>query len=448
VVNNSPTALELDDIQRGVLHPRPSPYVGTYLLLRIADRRVGRALLRQLIPVIASAADPMNPDGDTWVSVSLTFQGLNALGVPEHSLASFPLEFQQGMAARAAILGDVDESSPVLWEKPFGTGDVHIAVVVLSPDAARRDVLLERVEKAYPAVEGVKVIYRQDARVLATGREPFGFKDGISQPAVEGSLIKGSNHLEGALKAGEFVLGYPDEDGALAPIPQPDALGRNGTYVVFRKLHQQVAAFRQYLRANAASPEDQTLLAAKMMGRWPSGAPLVLSPDRDDPTLGQDPAGNNEFLYHVDDPTGLRCPAGAHARRANPRDAFRDELIGINRLHRIIRRSTSYGPPLPDGVLDDDGADRGIVFVAIQAHIKRQFEFVQTQWVNDGIFRGAPGEKDPIVGPNDGTGVFTIPRQPVRRRIRGLPRFVINRGGEYCFMPGLRALAWLAELDS
>ena len=131
----------------------------------------------------------------------------------------------------------------------------------------------------------------------------------------------------------------------------------------------------------------------------------------------------------------------------NPRDAFRDELIGINRLHRIIRRSTSYGPPLPDGVLDDDGVDRGIVFVAIQAHIKRQFEFVQTQWVNDGIFRGAPGEKDPIVGPNDGTGVFTIPRQPVRRRIAGLPRFVINRGGEYCFMPGLRALAWLAELD-
>jgi Dyp-type peroxidase family len=190
------------------------------------------------------------------------------------------------------------------------------------------------------------------------------------------------------------------------------------------------------------------LLQVKMMGRWPSGAPLVLSPDQDDPTLGQDPARNNEFLYHIDDPLGLRCPAGAHARRVNPRDAFRDELIGINRLHRIIRRSTSYGPPLPDGVLDDDGVDRGIVFVAIQAQIRRQFEFVQTQWVNDGIFRGAPGEKDPIVGPNDGTGAFSIPRQPVRRRIGGLPRFVINRGGEYCFMPGLRALAWLAELDT
>jgi deferrochelatase/peroxidase EfeB len=213
--------LELDDIQRGVLHPRPSPYVGSYLLLRIADRRVGRALLQRLIPVIASAAEPMNPNGDTWVSVSLTFQGLRALGVPEDSLASFPLEFQQGMAARAAILGDVDESSPVHWETPLGTRDVHVAVVVLSPDEARRDALLERVEKAYPTVEGVKVIYRQDARVLPTGREPFGFKDGISQPAVEGSPIAGTNHMERPLKAGEFVLGYPDETGAMAATPNP-----------------------------------------------------------------------------------------------------------------------------------------------------------------------------------------------------------------------------------
>ncbi len=448
MVIDSPSALELNDIQRGVLHPRPSPYVGTYLLLRIADRRVGRALLRRLIPVIASAAEPMNADGDTWVSASLSFQGLRALGVPESSLASFPLEFQQGMAARATILGDIDESSPVHWETPLGTRDVHVALVALSPDEARRDALLRQVEWAYPPVEGVQVIYRQDAHVLASGREPFGFKDGIGQPAVEGSPIMGSNRLERALKAGEFVLGYPDETGELAATPQPDVLGRNGTYVVFRKLHQQVAAFRQYLRANGASPLEQLVLSAKMMGRWPSGAPLVLAPDQDDPALGQDRARNNEFLYHVDDLKGLRCPAGAHARRANPRDAFQDELIGTNRLHRMIRRSTTYGPPLPEGVLEDDGADRGLVFVAVGAHLKRQFEFVQTQWVNDGIFRGAPGEKDPIVGPNDGTGAFIIPRQPVRRRIWGLPRFVINRGGEYCFTPGLRALAWLAELDT
>ncbi len=114
----------------------------------------------------------------------------------------------------------------------------------------------------------------------------------------------------------------------------------------------------------------------------------------------------------------------------------------------MIRRSTTYGPPLPDGVLEDDGADRGIIFVAVGAYLKRQFEFVQTQWINDGTFRGAPDEKDPIVGPNDGSGAYTIPRQPVRWRIEGLPGFVVNRGGEYCFTPGLRALGWLAELDT
>src|SRR5205823_3989448 len=113
-----------------------------------------------------------------------------------------------------------------------------------------------------------------------------------SQPAVDGSPIDGSNRLERPLKAGEIVLGYPDETGVLATPPQPDVLGRNGTYVVFRKLHQRVAAFRQYLRTNAFSPEEQGFLAAKMLGRWPSGAPLVLSPEQDDPALGQDPAHN------------------------------------------------------------------------------------------------------------------------------------------------------------
>ena len=118
------------------------------------------------------------------------------------------------------------------------------------------------------------------------------------------------------------------------------------------------------------------------------------------------------------------------------------------RLHRMIRRGTSYGPMLPEGVLEDDGADRGIIFVFAGAHPKRQFEFVKTQWLNDGIFIGAPAEKDPLVGPNDGSGKFTIPQRPVRRRLQNVPPFVVTRGGEYCFVPGLRALRWLAELET
>jgi deferrochelatase/peroxidase EfeB len=126
--------------------------------------------------------------------------------------------------------------------------------------------------------------------------------------------------------------------------------------------------------------------------------------DEFDSALGADPSRNNDFLYHDDDPRGLHCPVGSHIRRANPRDAFKDELIGVNRLHRLIRRGTSYGPPLPVGVRQDDGAERGTVFVFVGAHLKRQFEFVQTQWVNSGVFLGAPGEKDPLVGSNDGSG--------------------------------------------
>ena len=114
----------------------------------------------------------------------------------------------------------------------------------------------------------------------------------------------------------------------------------------------------------------------------------------------------------------------------------------------MIRRGTSYGPMLPEGVLEDDGADRGIVFVFAGAHLKRQFEFVKTQWLNDGIFIGAPAEKDPLVGANDGTGSFTIPQRPIRRRLQDVPPFVVTRGGEYCFAPGLRAMRWLAELET
>ena len=114
----------------------------------------------------------------------------------------------------------------------------------------------------------------------------------------------------------------------------------------------------------------------------------------------------------------------------------------------MLRLGTSYGPVLPEGVLEDDGADRGIIFVFVGAHPKRQFEFVKTQWLNDGIFIGAPAEKDPLAGANDETGTFTIPQRPIRRRLQSLPPFVITRGGEYCFAPGLRALRWLAELDT
>ena len=224
---------------------------------------------------------------------------------------------------------------------------MHVAIAVLSPDATTLETLADRARQAHDRLPGVEVIWRQDCYQLPTGRTSFGFKDGIGQPAVEGSGVSPSNPQERPIKAGEIVLGYPDETGELPAMPCPDVLGRNGTYVVFRKLHTRVAAYRQYLRANAASRGEEALLGAKMVGRWQSGAPLTLSPERDDPDLGGDPDRNNDFLYG-DDLRGFKCPAGAHARRANPRDSLDGEGSVNVRLHKMIRRGTSFGPALPE----------------------------------------------------------------------------------------------------
>jgi Dyp-type peroxidase family len=437
--------LDVDDIQAPLLHPRPTGYAGTVLVVRIDHRRDGRELLRRLLPHVPSAAGPPEPDRAAWAAVALSFQGLKALGVPEATLASFPPEFREGMAARAALLGDTGESAPEHWEAPLGSPDVHVVIYALAPDAATLDATIAGTRDALREVPGVELIWRQDTYMLPTERTSFGFKDGIGNPAIEGSGIAPANPHEAPSKAGEFVLGYPNEAGALPPMPTPEVVGRNGSYVVFRKLQTRVAEYRRYLRARTESPEDEARLAAKLVGRWPSGAPLVLAPERDDPELGADPSRNNAFGYADQDARGLKCPLGAHARRSFARDA---RITGVARNHRILRRSSSYGPMLPSGVLDDDGADRGILFFCLQAQLARQFEFVKTEWVNDGTFYGSPGEIDPLVGPSDGAGAFTVPQEPVRRRLTELPRFVVNRGGEYCFMPGLRALRWLAELET
>jgi deferrochelatase/peroxidase EfeB len=244
--------LELDDLQGGILHPRPSPYVGTYFLVRIDDRHDGREALSRLSRSIASAAN-WSATSDSWLNVALTFQGLKALGVPQDSLDSFPDEFREGMAARSELLGDVGDSSPANWEKPLGTPDVHIALAAISRNEAQHSIVLDQAQASTAELPGVSVIWRQDCYALPTEREAFGFKDGISHPAIEGSGIHGSNPKEQPLKAGEFILGYPDETGFISSMPRPDALGRNGTYVLSRKLYQNVAAFRSYLRANAAT---------------------------------------------------------------------------------------------------------------------------------------------------------------------------------------------------
>ena len=163
----------------------------------------------------------------------------------------------------------------------------------------------------------------------------------------------------------------------------------------------------------------------------------------DDPQLGADPQRNNDFLYKEDDPIGYKTPCGSHIRRTNPRDA---DIAGVPRIHRMIRRGTSYGTELPEGVLEDDGVDRGLMFAFVGAHIGRQFEFVQAEWMGDSSFVGGTDGRDPVASAVNGNNSFDIPKRPIRRRLQGLPQFVTTRGGEYCFLPGLRALRWLGDL--
>jgi Dyp-type peroxidase family len=438
--------LDVNDIQATVLRPRPPSYRGEYVVLRLADAAQGREMIRRIIAHVAPSDDWWLPTLPGWLGIAFTYEGLKALGLPQASLDSFPPVFRQGMAERASLLNDVGNNAPANWEYPFGTADMHVALAIYARDDACLEVVLERARRCHQDLPHVSVVYRMKFSELPDGRNPFGFKDGLHNPHIEGSGSDPHPGYGSPIKAGEFIMGYPDELGVTAISPEPEVLRRNGTFLAFRKFHMNVAAFRKYLREQASSPEEEELIAAKMVGRWRSGAPLVLAPVRDDSELGADADRNNDFSYG-DDKKGLRCPFSAHIRRVNPRDALRNDVVAVNR-HHFLRRGTNYGPPLPEGVLEDDGAERGGVFLLIGAHPQRQFEFVQKQWVTDGNFIGHGTEQDPILGNAEDVGIFTIPKTPIRRRLHGLPQFVAVRGGEYCFMPGLRALKWLAGLDA
>ena len=439
-------ALEVSDIQATVLRPRPSSYRGEYVVLRIDDAAQGREMLRRVIPHVAPADDWWRPTLPGWLGIAFTYAGLKALGLPQASLDSFPEEFREGMAARASVLNDVGDNAPANWEYPFGSADMHVALAIYSKDDKGLKMVLEQARQSHHDLPHISVVYRLKFSELPEGRNPFGFKDGLHNPHIEGSSARAHRGYGPSIKAGEFIMGYPDELGGIARSPEPEVLRRNGTFLAFRKLHAKVAAFRKYLREQARSPEEEELIAAKMVGRWRSGAPLVLAPERDDPELGADADRNNRFSYE-DDMKGLKCPFSAHIRRVNPRDALKNEIVAVN-LHHILRRGTNYGSPLPDGILEDDGVERGGVFLLIGAHLRQQFEFVQSQWVTDGNFINHAAEQDPIIGNNEGDGIYTVPKTPIRRRLHGLPRFVALRGGEYCFMPGLRALRWLAGMNA
>jgi Dyp-type peroxidase family len=444
------TTLDFPNIQGFVVRGYRLPAAG-YLFLRIEDAPKARAFLADFIPQVITA-ERWDAKPDSGINLAFSYAGLKAIGVPEPSLAGFPAEFRDGMASRAGLLGDIGESAPERWEDCFRSGDAHVLVMISAKDPqalAERDA---RIRALVGERGGASVVVTQVGAALPTHREHFGYADGFSQPAIEGARFEdhpgaGAPAKGGGwrpIRAGEFILGYPDEQGALPAAPRPDELSRNGSYVVYRKLRQDVAAFRRQLREAAALyPGGEELLAAKLVGRWRDGTPLDSSPGREDPALVADKSRNNAFDYGRD-PEGLRCPIGSHIRRMNPRLSMPFEGKLVNR-HRLIRRGITYGEMLPEGA-EDDGQDRGVIFMTVQASLARQFEFVQAQWANTGNPFRVGDDQDPIVGPQDteGTPKMTVPGRPPFF-MGPLSRVVTMRGGEYYFAPGINGLRYLAQ---
>ena len=437
--------LELDDIQH-ILLTRTPALTGRYEFLSFGNAAGGRAWLGALLDKVQSAAQVRSSveKDQRWVTVAFTWNGLRALGVDEASLATFPEEFRQGMAARAEVLGDTGVNSPSNWVGGLASPDLHAIVILFARDGAERERCRAQHDDLLARGEGVRSLSFLDLEAtppIEFAHDHFGYRDRLSQPVIDGSGDVPTPGSGAPLKAGEFILGYDDENGPPANLPQPAVLSRNGSYMAYRCLQEHVGAFREFLQKHGRTPEEQELVAAKLMGRWRSGAPLTLAPEKDDPALGADPGRNNDFNYKKMDPLGYAVPLGSHIRRMNPRDTAHN----MNR-RRMIRRGATYGPHLPEGA-GEDGVERGIAAFVICASLIRQFEFAQNVWINDRNFHELGNERDPIIGTQDGTLEFKIPKRPIRRTITGLPAFTTVRGGAYFFLPGIKALRHLASGD-
>jgi len=436
----SGATLELDDIQHFLVNRTPA-LAARYEFLTFPTSGIGRAWLSGILGKVGTARTVgAGPPDARWVTVAFTWNGLRSLGVCESSLETFPEEFRQGMAARADIIGTTGPNAPEHWIGGLASPDLHAIVILFARDVAERERCREEHARFLQEC-GARLLSSLDLEALPPydyAHEHFGYRDRLSQPVFEGTGEVPTPGSGGVLKAGEFFLGYEDETGVVPVLPKPDVLIRNGSYLAYFRLQEHVAAFRDFLRQNGTTEEAQELIAAKLMGRWRSGAPLVLSPDKDDPELGKDMQRNNDFNYKGMDPYGYRCPVGAHIRRMNLRDT------GHNmERRRVIRRGGTYGPLLPQDAPEDE-VERGVAGFVGCASIVRQYEFAMNVWVNDAAFMDLGNERDPIIGTQDSSFDFTMPKRPIKKTIKGLPAFTTVKGGAYFFLPGIKALRYLS----
>ncbi|MDQ3677453.1 MAG: Dyp-type peroxidase [Actinomycetota bacterium] len=451
--------MDLADIQGDILRAYGNDYDCTsYAFVKVeCPPAQARAWFGDVLEHVTTAEPWTAGKPITTLNVAFTAAGLTAVGVSDEVVGSFSREFREGMSSRAQLLGDVGPSAPESWERGLGTRDAHILLTI---NAQRKEDHVRALGKMRDAMEssgGLRIVSQADTELLPGSREHFGYADGFAQPAIEGineeKARGGGVPLEKdgwrPLAPGEFVLGYPDEDTRVDPkrrLPNAPAapLGKSGTYMVWRKLYQDVARWRRVMSDAAKLYEDgdEQKLSAKVVGRWPDGTPLVTHPDEPDPSFDAAQPEANDFRYDSD-LDGRRCPLGSHIRRSNPRDALGFEGH-LSFRHRMIRRGMPYGKVLPEGVTADDGTDRGLVFVSFQASISRQFEGVQVQWLNTGNLFGLGHDTDFILGDPDGEGKMTIQGKPPFF-LSPQEVFVRTRGGEYLFVPGMTALSAIAD---
>jgi Dyp-type peroxidase family len=481
-----PDELELHDIQGLVVRGFGALASARFLVLEVADEARARAYLRERCGRINRARDT---PGEVALQVAFTAAGLERLGVPASALITFAREFLEGMDddVRSAGLGDRGDNDPSTWQWGQRTEPVHALLMIYAADEPTLEIALAA--ELDGMAGGFRVLHHKPTARLNDLKEHFGWRDGLSMPKIAGVKLeqrprKKRESWTGPIPAGEFVLGYRNDYGAFTesptvePADDPDdhlaldrdgrrkSLGRNGTYLVFREMTQHVVAFWDYLERQSREPGSDPVsraiaLGAKMVGRWPGGAPLVESPDEDLPGLSH----RNEFRYEGDR-IGLRCPPGAHIRRSNPRDALavadrgHATSILMVRKHQMIRRGRPFGRPIseamdPREILAargaPDGEHRGLHFICLVGNISRQFEFVQRSWIDSANFDSMYRDGDPIAaarrpaGHPNANDEMTCPAEPVRRRYTRMPQFTRLVGGAYFFLPGIAALRFISR---
>lgn len=474
--------LELDDIQGFVVKGYVYLPVACYKMLRITDAPLAKKWLASLQPRLTTANRQARHD--SCVNIALSYFGLQALNLPADTIKTFAVEFMDYSFDNPLkqhdlrILGDVGKNAPEHWHwggKDEERQQIHILLMLFADNEAHLNQLINQYEAEMTAhkLEEVNQFF---SNPLPNEKEHFGFRDGISQPEIEG--YKNKNTYEAPIKAGEFILGYPNEYNLLPETPETQAsydaqnilpasptkagykdIGKNGTYMIFRQLEQDVKGFWTFLQQATKEVDGYSVerLGAKVVGRWQSGAPVTECPMHDKPDMNK----HNDFTYAETDKDGMKCPIGAHIRRSNPRDTFTEDAkksIVFARKHRLIRRGRSYGVPFVANfdaqeilLKPDDGVQRGLYFLALNANFGRQFNFIQQAWISDGSFQGLSHEPDVVLGNqaevlSKNQTYFSMPQETARQRIKTHEAYVRVRGSMNFFLPSLRAVQWIASL--